>query len=316
VQYRPLGQTGIQVSRVALGCGNFGGIGSAPAFFGGGESKPEAFALMDAARELGITLFDTADAYGGGRSERWIGDWLRERRDEEVVLTTKVFHSVAGDPDDRGLAPDRIRRQLEGSLKRLGVDRVDLYLTHAPDPETPLEQTLATLDELRRKGQVGAIGLSSVGGQELETALAEIRLDCIQNSYSLLDRDVEAEVLPLCERHGVAFAAFGPLAGGWLTGKYRPGEPAPEGSRMGTRPEGYRHLETAAVYEGLESLRAAAAERGVDLATLALAWLLGEPRVAAVVVGPRRPEHLEPARAALEVELSPEERDALAGLFS
>ena len=316
MQYRPLGETGIQVSRVALGCGNFGGIGSAPAFFGGGESKPEAFALMDAARELGITLFDTADAYGGGRSERWIGDWLRERRDEEVVLTTKVFHSVAGDPDDRGLAPDRIRRQLEGSLKRLGVDRVDLYLTHAPDPETPLELTLATLDELRRKGQVGAIGLSNVGGQELETALAEIRLDCIQNSYSLLDRDVEAEVLPLCERHGVAFAAFGPLAGGWLTGKYRPGEPAPEGSRMGTRPEGYRHLETAAVYEGLESLRAAAAERGVDLATLALAWLLGEPRVAAVVVGPRRPEHLEPARAALEVELSPEERDALAGLFS
>ena len=316
MEYRPLGETGIQVSRIGLGCGNFGGIGSAPAFFGGGESRPEAFALMDAARELGITLFDTADAYGGGRSERWIGDWLRERRDEEVVLTTKVFHSVAGDPEDRGLAPDRIRRQLAGSLERLGVDRVDVYLTHAPDPETPLEQTLAALDELRREGRVGAIGLSNVGGQELETALAEIRIDCVQNSYSLLDRDVEAEVLPLCERHGVAFSAFGPLAGGWLTGKYRRGEPAPEGSRMGTRPEGYRHLETAAVYKGLESLRAAAAERGADLATLGLAWLLGEPRVAAVIVGPRRPEHLEPVPAALELELSPEERDELAGLFS
>ncbi|MCA1677613.1 MAG: aldo/keto reductase, partial [Actinobacteria bacterium] len=153
MQYRLLGETGIEVSRVALGCGNFGGIGSAPAFFGGGESQPEAFALMDAARELGITLFDTADAYGGGRSERWIGDWLRERADDQVVLTTKVFYSVEGDPGDRGLAPERIRRQLEGSLERLGVDRVDLYLTHAPDPETPFERTLEALDELRAAGR-------------------------------------------------------------------------------------------------------------------------------------------------------------------
>jgi aryl-alcohol dehydrogenase-like predicted oxidoreductase len=315
MQYRPLGASGISVSRVALGCGNFGGIGSAPAFFGGGESREEAFALMDAARRLGITLFDTADAYGGGRSERWIGDWLRERGDEEVVLTTKVFYSVEGDPDDRGLAPERIQRQFQGSLERLGVERVDLYLTHAPDPETPLERTLEALDELRTAGRVRAIGLSNVGARELETALGHTRIDCVQNSYSLLDRDVEAEVLPLCERHGIAFAAFGPLAGGWLTGKYRRGERPPEGSRMGTRPEGYRHLETAAVYDGLELLAAAATERGVDLATLALAWLLGESRVTCAIVGPRRPEQLEPARAAFGLELSPDEREELASLF-
>jgi 1-deoxyxylulose-5-phosphate synthase len=124
MEYRALGTTGIEVSRVALGCGNFGGVGSAPAFFGQGESEEEAFALMDAAWELGITLFDTADAYGGGRSERAIGRWLARRGPEvreRLVLSTKVFHSVEGDPDDRGLAPDRIRRQIDGSLARLGA---------------------------------------------------------------------------------------------------------------------------------------------------------------------------------------------------
>src|SRR5918992_4463650 len=124
VEFRELGGTGITVSRIALGCGNFGGIGSSPAFFGQGESREEAFALMDAARALEITLLDTADAYGGGRSERWIGDWLRERGRNGAVVATKVFHSVEGDPADRGLAPERIRRQVAGSLERLGVERI------------------------------------------------------------------------------------------------------------------------------------------------------------------------------------------------
>jgi aryl-alcohol dehydrogenase-like predicted oxidoreductase len=316
MEYRRLARTDIEISRVALGCGNFGGIGSAPAFFGRGESKEQAFALMDAARALGITLFDTADAYGGGRSERWIGEWRRERRDEDLVLTTKVFHSVEGDPRDRGLAPERIRRQLVGSLERLGVGRVDLYLTHAPDPETPLARTLEAFDELRAAGKARAIGLSNVDAPELETAVALTRIDCVQNSYSLLDRAVERDVLPLCERHGISFTAFGPLAGGWLAGRYRRGEAPPGGSRMATRPEGYRHLETDAVYEGVEALGRVAADRGVDAATLALAWLLADERVASVIVGPRRPEHLVPARRALELALSQHERDEIAALFS
>jgi aryl-alcohol dehydrogenase-like predicted oxidoreductase len=315
VEYRRLGRRRIEVSRIALGCGNFGGVGSAPAFFGQGETREQAFELMDAARELGINLFDTADAYGGGRSERWIGEWLRERDAAEIRVTTKVFHSVEGDPTDSGLAPERIRRQVEGSLERLGVERIDVYLTHEPDPATPLEETLGALDELVRAGKVDAVGLSNVDGAELEAALAITRIDCVQNSYSLLDREAEREVLPLCERHGVAFVVFSPLAGGWLTGKYRGGEAAPAGSRMTLRPEPYRHLDRKETYRGLDALEAAARARDVDMATLALAWLLGDGRVASAIVGPRRPEHLHAAHAALQVELSAAERRELAGLF-
>ena len=227
VDYRTLGSTGIEVSRIALGCGNFGGIGSSPAFFGQGESEDEAFALMDAAWEMGITLFDTADAYGGGRSERSIGRWLAERGPDvrdRIVLSTKVFHSVEGDPEDRGLAPDRIRRQIEGSLERLGVERIDLYLIHEPDPDTPVGDTLEALDELVRVGKVGAVGASNVNAAQLKESLQAseerglVRFAWVQNSYSLLERDDENGVLELCAQHGLGYTPFSPLAGGWLTG--------------------------------------------------------------------------------------------------
>ena len=304
MDYRTLGSTGIEVSRIALGCGNFGGIGSSPAFFGQGESEEEAFAIMDAAWEMGITLFDTADAYGGGRSERAIGRWLARRGSEvrdRIVLSTKVFHSVEGDPDDRGLAPDRIRRQIEGSLERLGVERVDLYLIHEPDPDTPVGDTLEALDGLVRAGKVGAVGTSNVDAAQLEESLRAseerglVRFDWVQNSYSLLERDDEDGVLDLCARHGLGYTPFSPLAGGWLTGKYRRDEDYPEGSRMTLRPEPYRGLEEEKTYAGLDALEAAAQERGVDMATLSLAWVLSHPLVVAAVVGPRRPAHLEPA---------------------
>ena len=320
-----LGTTGIEVSRVALGCGNFGGIGSAPAFFGQGESEEEALALMDAAWELGITLFDTADAYGGGRSERAIGRWLARRGPEvreRIVLSTKVFHSVEGDPADHGLAPERIRRQIDGSLARLGVERADLYLIHAQDPETPIADTLVALAELVRAGKVRAIGTSNTSAAGLEEALRAseerglARFDWVQNAYSLLERDDEADVLPLCERHRLGYTPFSPLAGGWLAGRYRRGEPYPAGSRMTVRPEPYEEIAVERTFDGLEALEAAARERGTDAATLALAWVLDNPLVTAVIVGPRRPEHLAPARAALEMQLSQEEHDELGALFA
>jgi aryl-alcohol dehydrogenase-like predicted oxidoreductase len=279
---------------------------------------------MDAAWELGITLFDTADAYGGGRSERAIGRWLARRGPEareRIVLSTKVFHSVEGDPADRGLAPDRVRRQIEGSLKRLGVERVDLYLIHAPDPVTPIGETLEAMDELVRAGKVGAIGASNVSAAELEEALRTseerglARFDWAQNSYSLLERHDEADVLPLCARDGLGYTPFSPLAGGWLAGRYRRGEPYPAGSRMTLRPEPYEEIARERTFDGLEALEAAARERGADMATLALAWVLENPLVTAVIVGPRRPEHLEPARAALELRLSASQRDELGALF-
>jgi aryl-alcohol dehydrogenase-like predicted oxidoreductase len=316
-----LGRSGVRVSRVILGCGNFGGIGSSPEFFGHGETQEQAFAIMDAAWEAGITTFDTADAYGGGRSETWIGDWLRTKGSsvrDEIVLSTKTFNPMdAG--EDHGLAPARVKRQLESSLRRLGVERVEMYLTHAPDPDVPIAETLGALDELVREGKVGAVGASNVDGSQLREALAAApgaRYEWVQNSYSLLDRDAEREVLPLCAAEGLGFTPFSPLAGGWLTGKYRRGEALPAGSRMTMRPEPYEHLRADATFDALEGLDRLAAERGTTGAALALAWLLADPRLTAVVVGPRRPEHLEPALAAVANPLTEAERDEIGRLFT
>ena len=265
---------------------------------------------MDAAWDAGITTFDTADAYGGGRSESFIGEWLRARRPEGIVIETKTFNPMT-EGADHGLAPARVRRQLESSLERLGVDRVDLYLTHDWDPDVPVAETAGVLDELVAEGKIGAYGLSNVDGAHLREAVAAGAFGWVQNSYSLLDRDVEREVLPLCAEHGLGFTPFSPLAGGWLTGKYRRDEAAPAGSRMTMRPEPYQHLLADEIYDRLERL----AELG-DPATLAFAWLLADPRVTGVIVGPRRPEHLAPALAALAQPLSPAQRDELSELFS
>ena len=317
-----LGRSGIRVSKVILGCGNFGGIGSSPAFFGQGESRDDAFAIMDAAWEAGINTFDTADAYGGGRSESFIGDWLRTKGPEvrdEIVLSTKTFNPM-DEGEDHGLAPQRLKRQLESSLQRLGVEHVQMYLTHDWDPDVPIAETLGALDDLVRDGKVGAFGASNVDGTQLRDALAAstaTRYEWVQNSYSLLDRGAEREVLPLCAEAGLGFTPFSPLAGGWLTGKYVRGAEAPAGSRMTMRPEPYAHfVESDAVWRGLDGLAAAATERGTTQAALAIAWLLGDARVTAVVVGPRRPEHLEPALVAVEQPVTVEERDRLTNLFA
>jgi aryl-alcohol dehydrogenase-like predicted oxidoreductase len=299
-----LGATGVRVSRIILGCGNFGGIGSAPEFFGGGESRDEAFAVMDAAWEAGITTFDTADAYGGGRSETWIGDWLRAKAPavrDEIVLSTKTFAPME-EGADHGLAPARVRRQLESSLERLGVERVTMYLTHAWDPDVPVAETLGVLDELQREGKIGAYGASNVDAAQLREALAvdlPTGVGWVQNSYSLLHREAERELLPLCLERGLGFTPFSPLAGGWLTGKYRRGEEPPAGSRMTLRPGPYEHLRTDAVFDQLEELERSAAAEGTTMPTLAIRWLLAQPGVTAVIQGPRRPAHLEPVLAAL-----------------
>jgi aryl-alcohol dehydrogenase-like predicted oxidoreductase len=310
-----LGATGIRVSRIILGCGNFGGIGSAPALFGvAGESREQAFAIMDAAWEAGITTFDTADAYGGGRSETFIGEWLRTKGSDvrdEIVLSTKTFNPM-DEGEDHGLEPARVRRQLESSLRRLGVERVTMFLTHAWDPDVPIAETAGVLDELRAEGKLGVYGVSNVDGTELRAALAAGSFGWVQNSYSLLDREDELDVLPLCAEHGLGFTPFSPLAGGWLTGKYRRGEALPPGSRMTMRPEPYEHLRDDRIFDALEALERLAVTSGTTSAALALAWLLADPRVTAVIVGPRRPEHLEPALAALDAEIH---RETIERLF-
>ncbi len=214
------------------------------------------------------------------------------------------------DGEDYGLAPARVRRQIDTSLARLGVERVDLYFAHAWDPDVPIAEVAGVFDELVAAGKIGMYGLSNVGAEELGAGLAVGAIAAVQDSYSLLDREVEAGVLPLCSSNGVWFQAFSPLCGGWLTGKYRRDEAPPEGSRMTMRSGPYEHLRADAVFDALEEL-----ERRGDPATLALAWLLADPRVS-VVIGPRRPEQLAPALAALANPLTAADRAALSAVFA
>jgi aryl-alcohol dehydrogenase-like predicted oxidoreductase len=323
VETRALGRSGISITRIILGCGNFGGVGSAPAFFGQGISHEEAPRIMDAAWDLGITTFDTADAYGGGRSETWIGEWLATKGPDvrnTIVVETKTFNPMA-EGADSGLSRHRIRRQVETSLERLGLERIPLYMAHAPDTETPIEETLGVFDELVRAGTVGTVGASNFSAEQLAEAL-EIsglegltRFEWAQNSFSLLDREDAESVFPVCHEHGLGYEAFGPLAGGWLAGRYRRGEGYPEGSRMTQRPDGYRRYEDDTVFDALEAFEREALGRGVSMAGLAIAWLLGVPEVTGIVVGPTRAEQLEPVREALSLELTAEEHEHLGGLF-
>jgi aryl-alcohol dehydrogenase-like predicted oxidoreductase len=309
IERRPLPGGELTVPRIALGCGNFGGIGSAPELFGKGLDRDGAFAVMDAAWEAGIDHFDTADAYGGGASETMVGEWIAARG-VRPALTTKTFNPMDAGAD-RGLAPERVTRQLASSLERLGVDSVELFLCHEFDPFVPLSDSFAVLAEAVTRGAIGAYGVSNFSAKQLTAALAAGRPAAVQNSFSLLDRGDEHSVVALCDREDVAYIAFGPLSGGWLTGKYRRGEPYPGGSRMSQRPEPYEALVRDATFDHLERLTVLARERGMTLAGLALAWLLSDERVTQIVVGPMRPEHLDPLREALAHPLSPLERREL-----
>jgi 1-deoxyxylulose-5-phosphate synthase len=277
------------LTRFVLGCGNFGGIGSALDVVGRGDDESAAFAVMDAAWERGIRAFDTASSYGGGESERIIGRWLVSRR-HRPAITTKIFNPVSPG-DDSGLAPARVHRVARESLERLGVERIDLLLTHEPDPDVPLAETLDAFDELVAEGLVAEYGLSNAPAEDVAAAIGRIAV--VQNEYSYVVRDAERDVLPLCAANGIRFQAFSPLAGGWLTGKYRRGEPYPEGSRMTLRPD--ERMARDEVYDAVEEL----ASRG-NPATVALAWLLANPDVDAILVGARTPAQLEPPFAALE----------------
>jgi aryl-alcohol dehydrogenase-like predicted oxidoreductase len=314
IEARQLGASGPEIPRVALGCGNFGGIGSSPDFFGAGLTDREAFAVMDAGWDLGLRHFDTADAYGGGRSETAIGRWIRARG-RRPTLTTKTFNPMSADAD-HGLAPARIERQLKSSLTRLGLDHVEVYLAHEFDPDVPLADSIGAFEALAAAGRIGVYGVSNFDAAQLTAALQSGMPLALQNSYSLLEQGDRADVIPLCERRGIAYMAFSPLAGGWLTGKYRRGEPFPEGSRMTQRPEPYADLVRDNVYDQLDELGRLARERGTSVAGLALAWLFDDARISQIVLGPGRPEHLEPLREALEQPLGESDRAALSELFT
>jgi len=275
--------------------------------------------------DAGINLLDTADAYGGGRSETYIGEWLAGKGPavrDQLVLSSKVANPVGPGPNQRGLSRLHIHRQIDASLRRLGTDRLDLYLIHELDAATPMEETLRALDDLVRAGKVLYIGASNIEAWRLAVARGTsdmrglARFEWVQNSYSMLDRAAEREMLSLCADREIGFTSFSPLAGGWLTGKYRSSQPYPAGSRMTLRPEPYLHLPGERVFRGLDNLAAVARSRDVSMSALALAWVLHHPRVDAAILGPRTPAHLDDALTALDIALSPEEAASLAALFS
>lgn len=285
---RRLGDSPLEVSAVGLGTNNFGGrIGA-----------EETAAVLEEALAAGITLLDTADVYGGGGgSESLIGEVLEERRDE-YVLATKFGWELSGPITEGAPAAPRgsreyVRWAVEGSLRRLRTDRIDLYQFHEPDPATPIAETLEALAELVEEGVVTAIGCSNFSAAELEEADRTSRerglprFVALQNHYSLLEREIEAEVAPACERLGVSILPFFPLEKGLLTGKYRRGEPGPEGTRLaGTTPG------TEAQFDVVEAIERYAAEREIEPIDVAIAGLLAQPAVASVIAGATKPEQV------------------------
>lgn len=291
---RRLGDSALEVSVVGLGCNNFGRR----------LDGERTAAVLEAALAAGVTFFDTADIYGGaGASERLMGEALRGRRGE-YVLATKFGMEMSG-AEGLPRAPrgsrEYIRWALEGSLRRLQVDRIDLYQYHQPDGTTPIAETLRALDELVAEGTVGAIGCSNFSAAELEQAervaaeLGTARFVSLQNHYSLLERGIEAEVAPACERLGVSILPFFPLEKGLLTGKYRRGEAAPAGTRLADA----ERTGTEAQFDVVEAIGAYAERRGLGTIDVAIAGLAAQPAVASVIAGATRPEQVSANVAAL-----------------
>lgn len=285
---RPIGS--LQASVIGLGCNNFGRRVDAA----GTKS------VLDAAIAAGVTFLDTADVYGGSDSERFMGEALRGRRDQ-VVLATKFGWPREG---AGGAHPDTVRPALEASLQRLQTDHVDLYQLHHPDPSVPIADTLGAMGELVRAGLVREIGASNLSAAQLEEAHTAVadgapRFVSLQNEYSMLHREPEAEVLPACERFGLAFLPFFPLKSGLLTGKYRLGQPLPDGARITVMHERMGDLVSDASLERVERLITFAESHGRELLDLAFAWLLARGSVASVIAGATTPAQVERnARAA------------------
>ncbi|HXQ60348.1 MAG TPA: aldo/keto reductase [Acidimicrobiales bacterium] len=296
----------LEVSVVGLGCNNFGGRLDAD------KSADVVYAALD----NGITFFDTADIYGGTKSEEFLGEALGKRRDD-VVLATKFGMQV--DKERRGAKPDYVHRALEDSLRRLQTDRVDLYILHAPDPDTPIADTLEALDACVTAGKVREIGCSNFSAAQMREAAAAVRdgaarFVCVQNEYSLVQREPEREVLAECRRLAMAFVPYFPLASGLLTGKYKRGEAPPAGTRLSGMPaERIAALDEKLVV--VERLTANARQSGHTILELAVCWLLSHDEVASVIAGATSRAQVESNAAAGEWILGEAERrevDALA----
>lgn len=310
MRYRQLGRTGLRVTPLCLGTMTFGLQ----------CDEATSFGILDRAFEAGIDFIDTADAYplGGdvsttGRTEEIIGRWMKARDNRDrIVLATKCFAATGPGANDNGLSRYHIHRAVDDSLRRLQTDVIDLYQVHGFDPRVPVEETLRALDDLVRWGKVRYVGCSNYPAWRLGEALwasdrlGIARYDCLQPRYNLLYREIETELLPLCRSQGLGVIVYNPMAGGFLSGKYRKGEEPLEGTRftLGTAAQRYqeRYWQDA-MFDAVDELRGACESRNVAMASVAVAWAIAQPGVTSAIVGASRPEQLDASLAALDVEL-------------
>jgi aryl-alcohol dehydrogenase-like predicted oxidoreductase len=314
MRYRQLGSSDLKISAVSLGTWKT---------YGGGVTDREAEACIDAAFACGINFIDTANVYSGGASERFLGDVLPKRPRDSYILATKLRFPV-GDGSGEGLSAEQVHKQIDLSLQRLRTDYVDLYQCHRSDPETPLEETLAALTELVRLGKVRYLGFSEFSPAEIQASLDLSRVHgferfvASQPQYSLLWREPEMEVFPLCRRNGISQIVWSPLAEGVLTGKYRPGSAPPEHTRATSERMGEtigRRLDDATL-ERVQRLGPVSERLGITVAQLALAWVLHEENVAAVIVGASRPEQVRENAAAADIDLDEETFAEVEAIFA
>ena len=312
-----MGRTGLKVSEICLGTMTFGNQ----------CDVPTSFAIMDKAFENGVTFFDTADAYplGGtpemlGRTEEYVGRWIRERgRREQIVLATKFRNPMGPGMNNQGTSRKHIMSAVEASLRRLDTDYIDLYQVHAPDPETPIDETLRALDDLVHSGKVRYIGCSNFPAWELCKALwtsdrlGLSRFDCVQPRYNLLFRHIEAELLPLALDQGIGVISYNPLAGGVLTGRYQPGDKPGEGTRFSLLKAGQlyqaRYWQEAQM-QAAAQLKKFCDERNIVVAQLALAWVLAQPAITSAILGASKSEQLDQTLPAADLVLTDEMKQA------
>jgi aryl-alcohol dehydrogenase-like predicted oxidoreductase len=302
VEYRSLGRSGLQVSVVGLGCNNFGGRTDAEG----------TKAVVNKAIEMGITMFDTADLYGGGKSEEFMAPALKPHR-RNIVIATKAAGPMGEGPYWRGLSRKYLIEAVEASLRRLDTDYIDLFQVHFPDPNTPIEETLRTLDDLVRSGKVRYIGhCNFFGWQAVEAdwiARTEhlTRFISAQNEYNLLQRNIETELAPACLQYGLGMLPYFPLASGFLTGKYRPNEAPPEGTRLGNPNSPFGRVLNEGNFDKLMKLETYALDHGHTMIELAFNWLASKPFVGSVIAGATKPEQVEMNANAANWQLTDEE---------
>lgn len=315
MEYRNLGRSGVKVSEVSLGSW---------LTYGGSVAAEQATSCIHKAYELGVNFFDTANVYVRGDAEEIVGRALSGFERDSYFLATKVYFPMGEGPNDRGLSRKHIMEQCHASLKRLGVDYVDLYQCHRYDENTPLEETLRALDDLVRQGKALYVGVSEWSAEQIESAMRlakEMNLDGIvsnQPRYNMIQRQIEDKVIPSCEREGVGQVVFSPLAQGILTGKYSPGDAPEEGTRA-ANPEQNQFMEqlmNEEVLSAVQGLRSVASEAGLNMSQLALAWVLRQENVSSTIIGASRPEQVEDNVGASGVKLTPDVIEEIDGILN